>query len=415
MKIFIKHLPNTLNYGSMMMGENLIYYLSKKLSKRNLEFYTDTDNLFHIERLRKATKFNKIYIDECCKYKILTNKIKYVRVIEDKIKYFFACRKANKFYDAIIFLGGDDFSEIYYNVPKDNMAIKSTLSKLKGFNKSGKLIMVGQTIGPYTGIRKKWAIDTFKDIKIYTRDDECADYMKEVLGLDVKKSRDLAYYNLGLQEEFTIKNNKVLDKYGLIEEKYITIVGTGLNNLYTKNEDNFIKSFVAIIKLIKKRYPDKKLVWLSHVVTRNSKANDNIILDKINKKHGNFINNNLIVIRDEILPVEARIILGYGKFTLTCRMHGAVSTFQMGKPAICLSYSPKYAGVIGRSLDMRDLIIESVDDKLWKKNIVSEVEKKLVYIDSNYDNIVKKIEGKVKECSKILDKTIDDIIAEIGD
>ena len=55
MKILIQHLPNTLNYGSMMMGENLINYLRKEI-KEDIEFYTDTTEEFNIERLKESTK-----------------------------------------------------------------------------------------------------------------------------------------------------------------------------------------------------------------------------------------------------------------------------------------------------------------------------------------------------------------------
>lgn len=44
-------------------------------------------------------------------------------------------------------------------------------------------------------------------------------------------------------------------------------------------------------------------------------------------------------------------------------MHAAVSTFQMGKPAICLSYSPKYKGVISDGLNLSELVIEAKEKK----------------------------------------------------
>ena len=415
MKIYIKHLPNTLNYGSMMMGENLIYYLEKKLKKHKPEFYTDTEQDYNIERLKQATRYEKIYMDQIFKYKLFFKNVKFIRYIERRFNEKKAYRKASNYYDVIIILGGDDFSEIYFNIPKDNLVIKNHFKRLKALNKAKKFYMLGQTVGPYTGIRKKWAKECFKNIQIYSRDDKSAKYMKEELDKDVLKSRDLAFLDLCLQEEHNENYQETLKKYDLIENEYITIVGTGLINLYSKNEEDVIDSFVKIIKMIKRKYPNKKLVWLSHVVTRNENSSDNTLLEKINKKHSVFINKNMIVIKKEILPVEARMILGYGYFTITCRMHAAVSTFQMKKPAICLSYSPKYKGVISDGLDMNELVIESKSEELWQGPIVDLVTEKIDYVENNYINIIEKIDTKVEACKKVVNETIDQISKEISE
>ncbi len=92
------------------------------------------------------------------------------------------------------------------------------------------------------------------------------------------------------------------------------------------------------------------------------------------------------------MPHEARIILGNGLFTITGRMHGAVSTFQMGKPAISLSYSVKYRGVIGEELKLPNLIIESSDARLWENgDIVTKVVDRVDYVVGNYASLIKSI------------------------
>jgi colanic acid/amylovoran biosynthesis protein len=413
MKIYIKHLYNTLNYGSMMMGENLIYYLEKELHNYNPEFYIDTKEDFHIERLREATKYHLIFKDQIFNYRLFTNKIKYVRYAEKLIREKILYQKAKQYYNVIFMLGGDDFSEIYFNIPNDNLAIKNIFRQLTTFNKMGLFYMIGQTIGPYTGIRKKWARECFKHITIYSRDDESAKYMEEELNKSVRKSRDLAFLDLGLQKEYNQNYRKILQKYGLQSNEYITFVGTGLINLYTKNEEDFIDTFVKIINMVQKKYPKKTLVWLSHVVTRNGVANDNVLLNKINKKYNSFADKKMVVIKDEILPVEARIILGNGLFTITCRMHAAVSTFQMNKPAICLSYSPKYKGVIGDGLNMHELVLEAKSEELWQGEIVNLVLDKIEYVGKNYQKLITNITQKVQESQKIVCQTIDEIATEI--
>ena len=63
MNVLIKNLSNTFNYGSMMMGENLISYFNK-FSKKDISYFVETNNDIHIERLKRATGYEKIYIND---------------------------------------------------------------------------------------------------------------------------------------------------------------------------------------------------------------------------------------------------------------------------------------------------------------------------------------------------------------
>lgn len=94
-------------------------------------------------------------------------------------------------------------------------------------------------------------------------------------------------------------------------------------------------------------------------------------------------------------------------------MHAAVSTFQMGKPAICLSYSKKYNGVIAEGLKMKELVIEAKGDKIWNDKIEDKVMEKLNYIDKNYELVVDKIKENVNESKEKILNTITEIANEI--
>jgi colanic acid/amylovoran biosynthesis protein len=101
------------------------------------------------------------------------------------------------------------------------------------------------------------------------------------------------------------------------------------------------------------------------------------------------------------MPSQARCILGNGYFTITGRMHAAVSTFQMNKPAICLSYSAKYKGVIGEGLKRNDLIIEATDDSLYRNGVLAKtVADKVNYIDNNYPSLIREIKSEVKKAQE---------------
>lgn len=404
MKILIMNTYNTYNYGSMMMAENLISYFIHNGIKA--DFFIENSSDDNIERLRKATAYQNIYKDKLISIKEINAKNKIIKIKNKLIEQIKTSKV--KYYDAAIILGGDTFSEIY----SKNIGVYLQLKKIQKINKNCKLFMIGQTIGPYTNWRAKMATKTFSKVKLFSRDRVSSKYLKEELNIDSIPMRDLAFLDLNLQTKYEKEYKKILAKYNLKDGNYITVVGTGLARLYSNNEQEFTDKFVEIIKKIKEKYQSKKIVWLSHVVTPNEPS-DNTFLEEINNKYDNFINKNLMVIKETLLPVEARIILGHGYFTLTCRMHAAVSTFQMSRPAICLSYSPKYKGVIADGLKMDELVVECNEKYIHQENFVKEVLDKTNYIDENYDELVKNISTQVSKCQKIIKENLDEIIKEI--
>lgn len=400
MNILITNLNNTYNYGSMMMGENLITYLNKHF--QNVNYYIDAKNIEHVNRLKEACSYDNIYLDKIFDITLITNKIKGIRRFERKFKDEIAYKKCHNFYDAIFILGGDDFSELYYKIPSESNLVINSLKHINNLNNCSKLYMIGQTIGPYTDERLELAKKVFNDIKIYSRDNTSAEYL-EKNGIKVNISRDLAFLNLNLQNSQS--ETAILRKYSLKKDEYIIIVGTGLFENYETDKHTMKIAFEQIINNLKKKYPDKKIVWLSHVL--NCNATDNRMLETLNKDLFDLI------IDNAILPNEARFILGNGYFTVTCRMHAAVSTFQMKKPAICLSYSPKYNGVIARGLNMEDLVIEAKGQELWRKNIVDLIMNKVEYIERNYGQLQQKIEKEVSGCQKQVIDMLNDITKEL--
>lgn len=403
MNILIKNLSNTYNYGSMMMGENLISRIVSHF-KDSVSFYIDSKNESDLERLRVATKYERIYSDKFLKFDLITEKIKYVRYAEKIIREKLSYIKASNFYDAVIFLGGDDFAETYYTLPRDNKVIKKTLKEIEYFNNKTKVFMIGQTIGPYTEERKEWAKKYLSNVKIYTRDDDCLEYLSNELEIKGVKSRDLALLDLNLQSEYKDNIKYILRKYNLVKEEYITFVGTGLLDAYSDNKDKFVNGIVLTLEELIKRYPDKKIVYLSHVTLPKS-SSDNKLIEIIKEKE---VSKNITFIDESILPVEARMILGNGYVTITFRMHAAVSTFQMGKPAISLAYSKKYKGVIGNGLNMNDLIIDCRNN-FNCEDMHKIVSKKLDYVDKNYNDICLEINKNVEICKKMVDKTLNEV------
>lgn len=375
MNIKIEHVTNTFNYGSMMMGISIINQLNKELN--NIKIYIDVMTPKDLERLKLETKATNLYANDT------------------KVKK-----------DVIIVLGGDDFSQVYC----------PSLEYLKGIfkpivenSKEKLVILIGQTIGPFSKEGEKIAIESLKNAKIYTRDDKNLEYLKSSNYQNIFMGRDLAFTDLPRQDEVKY----ILKKYNLDKDNYICFVPTGLVQQYKINEAMLIENIVNMLKniLADKRLEKKKILLLPHVLKY---TDDREIVKKIFKRLNELQINygdRITAIYDVLVPSEARELLGNGLFTITFRMHAAVSTFYMRKPAISLSYSPKYEGVLGRGLDMNELVIESATPNLFMENKLSElVNEKVDFVLKNYDSLINKIDKNVTKTTAILEEEFKDII-----
>jgi len=412
-KIALTYIPNTYNYGSMMMAENLIYYLKNKMSE--IIFYTDASTDDDLERLINATKVNNICKLEKIGYVKNSKSINYNKIIrqfiwaKETIQLPLILKNNN--IESLIMLGGDNISEYYGS----GFGITKILIELYSFaNKGIKVFLPGQTIGPFTSWRVPIAKKLLRNdnIYIYTRDPKSYRYLKNYLKItNVQDCADLAFLDLPLQ-----RNDKNIDdilrKYSLKNGEYITLVPSGLWKKYCENREAYIQAWCDILQWLSKNEYTKeyKIVLLPHVL-KPDLADDRHIIKEIEKR---VDVKNMVPIYDAMLPYQARHILGSGYFTITGRMHGAVSTFQMGKPAISLSYAVKYSGVIGEGLKRNDLIIEANDTSLYSKNLLPAlVEEKVNYVIENYEHLVKEIRAETKKQKEKAIKQIDDIAEKI--
>lgn len=406
MKIMISHIPHTFNYGTTMMAANLIYYLNKKF-KGNIEFYVDTKTPEELNSLIDSIGFENIKINDVLpdKSKIkMTNSD--VNLDVNWINEY--CDGIVKKYDFFIVLGGDVLTECY---SKDYPAFESY--KLDKISQHIPVFLVGQTMGPFTSWRKEYISKKLKDCRIYTRDILTYEYLTKELGIpNVTKSSDLAFLDLPNQNEYDIQS--LLKKFNLNKGEYVTLVPSGLVKCYTNNYDNYIDNWIGIIEyLISKK--SFKVALLPHVL-RPEHSDDRVVIKDIMRRMSSKYPKELIYIDDILLPLGARLVLGNGLFSISGRMHGAVSTFQMEKPSISLSYSVKYKGVIGQGLDCEDLIVEALNDEKWVDGkVITETINKIDYLINNYDDIVLKIKDNVGKCKYEVINMIDQIYKEIGE
>lgn len=376
-----------------MMAIVTIKAINKSI--QDVKFYVDASSDKDLERLKDETG-----VENIIRYNIEYRKDFFRRCI-NKLKRMILNRIVNKINDVII-IGGDDISE-YYSIK----GLEKELAKLKEESKNKNIILLGQTLGPFTQGRGELARLSLKNAKIYTRDDKCLEYLLDLGFKNAKFGRDLAFSELPMQ----YKAKNILDKYELEANGYVTIVTSGLIECYTNEFDKYIEEQVNIIKkvLINDKLKDKKVVLLPHV-TRPKDNDDRGVIKEILNRLEIIYQKRITAIYDELLASAAREILGNGLFTITGRMHAAISTLYMRKPTITLSYSVKYEGVISRGMDMKELVIECTDEELWGSGKISElVDEKVNYILENYDNLIKKIDIKVSEASKIVQDQLNEV------
>jgi len=405
LKILLNHIPNTLNYGSSMMAENLVYYLSKELGE-NTAFVCDSKSDEDLQRIKESTNIKELSVDRLAGTEIpgrsaLSKLVNYRRFLVEKVRKY-----ENMGIVGMIVLGGDDLSEYYAG-----SRIALELVRLRVFSKYMRVFLAGQTVGPFSSWRVPLARRMLRDCIVYTRDTLTKHYLLKDLRLKkVYESRDLAWLDLPMQNDKNIEDS-ILAKYDLRPNEYIVLVPSGFAGQFTKNWARYNLRWLDIVNGLGtlESLAKKKIILLGHVVQSDINDDRNVIRHIVNQSEVSS-RQRIIPIFDEMLPVEARMILGNGYFTITGRMHAAVSTSQMGKPAISLSYSVKYKGVLGEGLGMKDLIIEARGDDLWESGkIVILVMDKVEYVLSNYDSLVSRIRPAVEENKKLTMTQIEDI------
>lgn len=378
MRILVLNIPNTLNYGSMMMAENLFYYLKKELPDEEVEFVVVTDkpeetllrfssalegielklNTIDPSKVIKATKFSMLFgiITGVGVNKYLAREVQDI--------------------DGVFVLGGDDFTEDYgYLGP-----IKA-LIRLNVFIKAGKKVLfVGQTIGPFKSWRRLLIKHLISNMtEIIAREPITFNYLRHVLNLkNVSLGSDIAFLPLARQAE-----------HGpIIKKSYNTIVPSELIWRFAseKNREAYIHFLTDIGTYLTEKFSDLQLLILPHVLFPD-KVDDTLAgRDLYLALRRKGISPARLHFEERILlPYQARRLLAQSYLVVTGRMHAAISSLACNVPALSLSYSRKYWGIIGEDLKMSELIID-VRDKPWSK-IRELALKKLQNIICDYDKI----------------------------
>ena len=286
-------------------------------------------------------------------------------------------------------MGGDGLSEYY-----KKWTIITDLLIIRKLSKFTNVYLIGQTIGPFYSWRKNCAKRCFQNCYITLRDSKNKEYLINELKIsNFIVSSDLAFLELPNEE-----NKKyVLSKYK-IKKKYITIIPSGSWKQYCKYKELYLENWKLLINnlLNLQNIHDCKIVLFPHVCKPLSESDLNII----NVISDYIKSDRIIYIKDHLLASEAREIIKNGFFTITGRMHPSISSFSTNVPAIPISYSIKYDGIIKKDLDFEELLVDK-DKNIWINNMLSEsVIEKINYLLLNKVQIDEKIRKNIHNIKK---------------
>lgn len=398
-KIAILHASNTKNYGTMMMVTNFIHFTAKF---KNLIYYVDNEETDGISRLKAESK--KATILPLSELGILNNVIrgrtknkilKGLYYFQNAI--FFGKKFREKKIETVVILGGDDFSEYY---PLFGLLIEYI--KILSLNVYGlKVYLIGQTIGPFSSWRNPISKYVLSKTKIITRDKRNYEYLTNNLRLKgVNHSKDLAF--LDLPNQYPKKRTKD-------NNTPITIVPSGIWKSYYGDRSVYINNWISLIENLS---VDHDIILLAHVLTTHS--SDALVIEDIYSSLSEGCKRKVTLKTHLMLPSEAREIINNSRLVITGRMHAAVSAFQVNVPAISISYSVKYKGVIGE-LGREDLIVEGNEESLWKNGeLYNKIKSKVDYVISDYDRVVNEIDHSIYLTKKTIMTSIEDLMKEIN-
>lgn len=373
------------------MAENAFFYLAKEFPEEDIEFLVVTPKAEEtIARLSQALSGRCERVSITAIQKLFTAG-RFSAFLSALTGLGIKGRLAPETLDArgAIVLGGDDYTADYgYLRPIAN------LLRLRGYAKAGKkVVMCGQTIGPFIPWLKPVLKMLFMNItEIMAREPLTYEYLCSDMGLrNVSLTADLAFLPLPREDD-----PLGVDVSGL-GARYFTIVPSELLWKYAQEADReaYLATLAGIAARMLGELPDYRLLVLPHVVTADSNSDRLAGRDLIIRLYRQGIDKSrMIFIKDDLLPHQARKLLGGSKFVLTGRMHAAISAYARGIPTVSLAYSRKYWGVIGEGLGMGRFVVD-VRDKSWAE--VSDItwraiDELLRHYDEIRNNIIEKVQ-----------------------
>lgn len=414
----IIQLPALHNYGTGMMGINLIHHLHALAPRTFCSFAADFETAADIAALQaelgnSASDVRLSAADPLALQRKLALSTRLRRLdgvpLLRRLLDWLPCLQCAR-YAQIFFLGGDALWEGYY---AEDRPIP-LLEFLARAEKYAPLYLLGQTIAPFRNKENVHLLQNLRRTHIYTRDQRGYDYLAEEAGIDharLHRSSDLALLPLPRQNDASLWA-EVAERYGLNPGRYVTVVMSGLSSHYAENDAHFQHGWRAIVDMLLNlpELADQKLCLLVHVCSTYGGKPEKELVRDVYASFSPEQQQRLIPIVEEILPTRARQVLAHGRLVITARMHASVSAYQAGIPALALSYSPKYEALIGEGLQCGDLVLPAAGDELWKSgSIAGLVREKTLMMLSQYEELGDRIRRNVLREQQLVRQSLEEI------
>lgn len=404
-----------------MMGINLIHHLRLRrpdIGRVASDFDDESDisSLYDElgespERLQIARRDYLSMYEKCCRSTKL-QKLSFLPGLRRAVLAW-PLILAGRYRD-IVFLGGDGLWEGYY----ENGEVP-LLGFFQHLERYAKLHLVGQTIAPFENPLNVSRLKTLRRTKIYARDTIGYNYLTSELNLSddvVMRSSDLALLPLPRQSDARLLQ-ELMNQYRLEKEAYITLVLSGMATFYTNNTSDFEECWVRLIRhlLQKPELLGKKVCLLTHVFSSYGGKPEREVGCDVFSRLSPTEQERVILITDEVGPTRARLVLGNSLLVVTARMHASISSYQMGVPAIVLSYGPKYKGLVGETLGFDQLLIPADHGEQWKTGaIVPEITARVSEVLAERDAWKARILSSVASECQHVSASLDDLAGRLS-
>jgi colanic acid/amylovoran biosynthesis protein len=305
-------------------------------------------------------------------------------------------------FSAVLVLDADSFNEKYYgSLLTVFRLINLYLAKIL----IRKPVFLGPaTIGRFTNpLSRLLAKNIFKALdSVAAREETTFDYLVE-LGRNkenVSLIPELAYIMAPpppiaiddiLSREVLKKTDKLL--VGIAPSQQLPLLGLFTAYPLAERQEMNLKLMLSLIDHIQTQY-QADIVLVAHSPNYQSSKDDRIICRMLSDYQAT-VNSKMQYIKGDYAADELKGIIGRCDLFIGCRMHASIAAASQCIPTLSLAYGQKYAGVMGKMLDLNDYIVnvENRDYAELEKTLISKIDDMFVHKEQIREKLTQRMES----------------------
>jgi len=288
--------------------------------------------------------------------------------------------------DIVIHSGGDQLSG-------ESIVGSSFLNILYPLLLDKPVVIFAESVGYYKHyVNRLVGRYVFKNVKLILVREELSKEYLIALGIDADRIFVTADPAFVLPPAPRSKIDEILDIEGIhdLQNPIIGVNPSGLISRYfddsAKSEDYYVQSIADVIDhLVETK--GASILLIPHVYSEG--GDDRVIIQKVMAK---VINpQKVFQITNEYSAAELKGIIGLCDIFIGARMHATIAATSLCIPTVGIAYSHKMHGIIGKTLDLEQYIIDI--DKLDSATLIAVIEE----VWSDRDAIRKHLENVIPE------------------